>query len=133
MAHDNWQIDRLVGRRVLSRSSSCDMTKPIPDKAEVALEYPDKFYIGTFERTARFEAHLDATGVSLALQSGADAENRKSVHVHINYELFADILRDLASTVAAMRPDDLTHRESFTDAARTLHLALEGLAQKRAK
>ena len=29
------------------------MTKPIPDKAEVALEYPDKLYIGTFERTAR--------------------------------------------------------------------------------
>jgi hypothetical protein len=23
------------------------MTKPIPDKAEVALEYPDKLYIGT--------------------------------------------------------------------------------------
>ena len=22
------------------------MTKPIPDKAEVALEYPDKLYIG---------------------------------------------------------------------------------------
>ena len=114
------------------------MTKPVPDKAEVALDYPDKFYIGTFERTARFEAHLDATGVSLALQSGADAENRKSVHVHINYELFADILRDLASTVAAMRPDDLQHRESFTDAARTLHLALESLAlespaQKRAE
>ncbi len=34
------------------------MTKPIPDKAEVALEYPDKLYIGTFERTARFDAHL---------------------------------------------------------------------------
>ena len=30
------------------------MTKPIPDKAEIALEYPDKLYIGTFERTARF-------------------------------------------------------------------------------
>ena len=24
------------------------MTKPISDKAEVALEYPDKLYIGTF-------------------------------------------------------------------------------------
>ena len=25
------------------------MTKPITDKAEVALEYPDKLYVGTFE------------------------------------------------------------------------------------
>ena len=44
------------------------MTKPIPDKAEVALEYPDKFYVGTFERSARFEAHMDKAGVSLLLE-----------------------------------------------------------------
>jgi len=31
------------------------MTKPIPDKAEIALEYPDKLYVGTFERSSRFE------------------------------------------------------------------------------
>ncbi len=32
------------------------MSRPIIDKAEVALEYPDKVYVGTFERTssARF-------------------------------------------------------------------------------
>ena len=53
------------------------MTKPIPDKAEVAVEYPDKFYIGTFERTARFDAHLDEAGISLSLhRTGAD-ETRK--------------------------------------------------------
>ena len=44
------------------------MTKPIPDKAEIALEYPDKLYVGTFERSARFEAHLDPTGIALTLE-----------------------------------------------------------------
>jgi hypothetical protein len=44
------------------------MTKPIADKAEVALEYPDKFYVGTFERSSRFEAHLDPTGFALLLE-----------------------------------------------------------------
>ena len=29
------------------------MTKPIADKAEVALDCPDKFYNGTFERSSR--------------------------------------------------------------------------------
>src|SRR6478736_4574417 len=29
------------------------MSKPIPHKAEIALEYPDKFYVGTFEHTSR--------------------------------------------------------------------------------
>jgi hypothetical protein len=49
------------------------MTKPIPDKAEVAVEYPDKLYIGTFERTARFDAHLDEAGISLSLHRRADS------------------------------------------------------------
>ena len=44
------------------------MTKPIADKAEIALEYPDKLYVGTFERTSRFEAHLDPTGIALIFE-----------------------------------------------------------------
>ena len=40
------------------------MNKPIPDKAEVAIEYPDKLYIGTFERSSRFDAHFDEHGIS---------------------------------------------------------------------
>ena len=60
------------------------MTKPIPDKAEVAVEYPDKLYIGTFERTARFDAHLDEAGISLSLhRTGAD-ETRKTVRMHFH-------------------------------------------------
>src|SRR5262245_49935162 len=72
------------------------MTKPIPDKAEVALEYPDKLYIGTFERTSRFDAHLDETGISLSLHRMGAADIRKSVRMHFHYGLFADILHDLA-------------------------------------
>jgi hypothetical protein len=49
------------------------MTKPIPDKAEIALEYLDKLYVGTFERSSRFETHLDPTGIALILERpGAD-------------------------------------------------------------
>ena len=44
------------------------VTKPISDKAEIAIEYPDKLYVGTFERSSRFEAHLDPTGISLVLE-----------------------------------------------------------------
>src|SRR5262245_23415776 len=76
------------------------MTKPIPDKAEVALEYPDKPYIGTFERTSRFDAHLDETGISLSLHRMGAADVRKSVRMHFHYGLFADILHDLAKTVS---------------------------------
>ncbi len=100
------------------------MTKPVTDKAEVALEYPDKFYIGTFERSSKFDAHLDATGISLALTGAGDPSTRKSVRMHLNYGLFANILDELARTVAAMRPDDVSHREALAEAAQALHRAL---------
>jgi hypothetical protein len=104
------------------------MTKPIPDKAEVVLEYPDKFYIGTFERSSRFDAHLDDTGISLLLDRPGDVDARKSVHMHIHYALFADILRDLAKTVAAMPPEDEAHRVALRDAAKALHDGLVAAA-----
>jgi len=105
------------------------MTKPIPDKAEVAVDYPDKFYIGTFERTARFDAHLDEAGISLTLDRTGAADVRKSVHMHFHYALFAEILRDLARTVASLPPADVTHREALRDAAKALYLALQADAR----
>jgi hypothetical protein len=101
------------------------MTKPIPDKAEVALEYPDKLYIGTFERTARFDAHLDETGISLSLHRTGDADVRKSVRMHFHYALFADVLQDLAKTVSSMPPADAAHRDALREAAKALYLALD--------
>jgi hypothetical protein len=101
------------------------MTKPIPDKAEVAVEYPDKFYIGTFERTARFDAHLEENGISLSLHHAGADNVRKSVRMHFHYALFAEILHDLARTVASLPADDLVHREALADAAKALYLALQ--------
>ena len=100
------------------------MTKPIPDKAEVALEYPDKLYIGTFERTARFDAHLDEAGISLSLHRTGAADVRKSIRMHFHYALFAEILQDLARTVASMPPEDAAHRDMLRDAAKALYRAL---------
>ena len=100
------------------------MTKPIPDKAEVALEYPDKLYIGTFERTARFDAHLDQAGISLSLYRTGEAETRKSVRMHFHYA-FAEILHDLAKTVSAMPPADAAHRDALREGAKALYGALD--------
>jgi len=102
--------------------------KPIPDKAEVALEYPDEFYIGTFERSARFDAHLDQAGISLTLHRTGDADTRRSVRMHFHYALFADILHDLAKTVASMPPEDAAHREAVREAAKALYLSLNDRA-----
>ena len=101
------------------------MTKPIPDKAEVAVEYPDKLYIGTFAQTARFDAHFDETGISLSLYREGGSDTRKSVRMHFHYALFAEILRDLARTAASVPPADVAHREELLDGAKALSGALE--------
>lgn len=100
------------------------MTKAIRDKAEVALEYPDKFYVGTFERSSRFEAHVDPSGIALVLERPGEESSRKSVHMHINFGLFADILTELAQTVDRIPKDDVGHRSELARALNVFENAL---------
>jgi hypothetical protein len=80
------------------------MTKPITDKAEVALEYPDKLYVGTFERSSRFEAHLDPTGIALVLERpGAD-----DVHCENSPQRLAAFRRMTSSIVINSRRQSLS-------------------------
>jgi len=109
------------------------MTKPIPDKAEIALEYPDKLYVGTFERSSRFEAHLDPTGIALVLEKPGADDVRKSIHMHINFGLFADIIRELAATVGKIPKDDVVHRDLLAQAAAELHAALSDRPAAKSK
>ena len=100
------------------------MTKPIPDKAEIALEYPDKFYVGTFEGSSRFEARLDPAGFTLVLERPGADDVRKSVHMHINFGLLAGILGELAATVGSIPKDDMLHRDQLARAVDALQRAL---------
>jgi hypothetical protein len=108
------------------------MTKPIPDKAEVALEFPDKLYIGTFEHTSRFDAHLDKEGISLSLYRTGATNVRKSVRMHFHYALFAEILHELARTVSAVPPADAAHRDALREGAKELCRALDAHCNDRA-
>jgi hypothetical protein len=101
------------------------MTKPIPDKAEVALEFPDKVYIGTFERTSRFDVCFDERGISLHFQRGGDAEMHKTVRMHLHYALFAEILRELAKTASSVPLSSAVNKDTLRDAAKALYLALD--------
>ena len=44
--------------------------------------------------------------------------------MHINFGLFADILRDLASTVGRVPKDDILHHDQLTQAVTELREAL---------
>ena len=81
---------------------------PIADKAEVSVDFPDKAYIGSFGRHSQFDAYADADSVAIRLVR--PGEDRREAVVHLHYGLLADILAELARSLAARDPLDDQHR-----------------------
>jgi hypothetical protein len=96
---------------------------PITDKAEVAIDFPDKFYSGGFGRDSSFEARAEDEGVLLRLVRAGGEKRAAAIHLH--HFLLAAILDDLASSIAEREPIDQVHREPLLNAARNLAAALE--------
>ncbi|HRY23546.1 MAG TPA: hypothetical protein P5558_04210, partial [Geminicoccaceae bacterium] len=96
------------------------MTKrPIVDRAEVGIDFPDKSYLGSFTRHSAFEAAADHEGVTIRLIRPGTESRQADIHLH--YHLFADVLDELAGAIAAGHPVDEAHRGPLLAAAR--HLA----------
>lgn len=98
------------------------MSKPITDRAEVGIDFPDKAYWGSFGRGGRYDVKVDDSGVHIAL-SRTDGEKR-NVGFHIHHYLLADILADIAAGLEAGVPVDEAHRAPLQEAATTLRHAL---------
>jgi hypothetical protein len=96
---------------------------PIADKAEVSVDFPDKAYIGSFSRHSQFDAYADAESVAIRLVR--PGEDRREAMVHLHYGLLAEILAELARSLAARDPLDEPHRAELAEAARQLATSLE--------
>ena len=97
--------------------------QPILDRAEVAIDFPDKTYLGSFTRHSAFEAAADEGGVLLRLiRSGAA---KRQVDIHLHYDRFADMLGELARSIEAGHPVDEAPRGPLLAAARRLVASLE--------
>lgn len=97
--------------------------KPITDRAEVAIDFPDKAYMGSFGRASSFEASADAEGVTIKL--ARTGEDRRTASLHLHYYLLAGVLADIAAALAARPPLDAAHREPLVAAVRALLAALD--------
>lgn len=97
--------------------------KPITDRAEVAIDFPDKAYMGSFGRSSAFEAGADAEGVRIRL--ARTGEDKRVAEIHLHHYLFAAVLADVAAALAARPPLDEAHRAPLREAARALLAALE--------
>ena len=80
------------------------MTKPIPDKAEVALEYGQAFISEHLSEPRVSTLTSIRRGFRSAFTVPVRPTCAKSVRMHFHYALFAEILHDLARTVSSVRP-----------------------------
>jgi hypothetical protein len=79
--------------------------------------------MGSFGRHSQFDAYADADSVAIKLVR--PGEDRREAVVHLHYGLLAEILAELARSLAARDPLDEQHRLELSDAAKRLAAALE--------
>ena len=96
---------------------------PISDRAEVAIDFPNKTYMGSFTRHSSFEAGADGEGVMVKLVRGG-AEKR-AAELHLHYYLFADILAEVAKAIEEGASIDENHRGPVLASAKRLVRSLE--------
>ncbi len=96
--------------------------QPVQDKAEVSIDFPDKFYMGSFLRSSKFEARAEGDGLLIKLlRPGAQ---KRMVALHLHHHLLADILSAWADSLAKQPPMDEDHRETLVEALRQVEKAL---------
>ena len=73
--------------------------KRVSDQAEVAIDFPEKFYMGSFSNTSRFAVLVEGGGVGLKIVK--ESSPKRTFEMHLHHELLTDILREWAATIRA--------------------------------
>lgn len=103
--------------------------KSITDRAEVAIDFPDKAYMGAFGRESSFDVTVEADEVLLRIVRPGEA--RREIAVHLHYYLLADVLKELAQGLAKTDGLDENHFRALRDGAEALSQSLGGQAVRR--
>ena len=96
---------------------------PVQDKAEVSIDFPEKFYMGSFTRESRYEAKAEDDGLLIKLVHNGG--KKRAVGIHLHHHLLADILTDWAASLAEAPPMDKNHKETLREALRAVEKALK--------
>jgi hypothetical protein len=97
--------------------------KPITDRAEVALDFPEKSFMGSYSHSSSYEVNADTEGVTLRLVRRSGPE--RTIELHLHYLLLADMLCDLARQLDEKKLPDETRRRVVLAAAEHLRAAVE--------
>ena len=107
------------------------MKHPILDRAEVAIDFPEKYYYGSFDRDATYDVQVDDHGVHIELDRKVG--ERRHVSFHIHYYLLAEILQDLAAALSKRKPMSQSQQDAIQRAVDDLERALSRPQKSPAK
>jgi hypothetical protein len=93
------------------------MPKRIFDKAEVSIDFPDKYYHGSFSRSSQYDVSVDEAGIHITLDRRKGA--KRHIAFHLQYHLFSDILFAIAENLDNAKLDQL-QRKWLTEATESL-------------
>ena len=103
--------------------------KPVTDKAEVSIDFPDKTYMGSFGRESGFDVRAEPDAILLKLVR--PGEERREVSIHLHYYLFAAILKATAEAMADHEPLDESHTGLLQEGSDALSAAIGGRKSRR--
>jgi hypothetical protein len=90
------------------------MSDPLPDKAEVSIDFPHKFYMGSFGHESRFDVTADKDGVHVHLDRAG--EERRHVGFHLHYMALAGVLRSMGDALSDAKDLDPAHIKALREA-----------------
>lgn len=99
--------------------------EPIADKAEVSIDFPEKFYSGSFSRGAKFEARSENDGLFIKLVR--DGEEKRAVGIHLHHQLLSDLICEWAESLKAQKSMEKEHKKDLLAAIKKVEQALHCL------
>jgi len=93
-------------------------THPIPDKAQISIDFPDKFYTVPFARESKFRARTENDGLFVKLSRSG--EQKRAVEIYLHHYLLSDILSAWADSLTETPHMKVDHKTEQTDALKHL-------------
>ena len=101
------------------------MKKPITDKVEVSVDFPDKAYYGSFDHRSTFGVRADDQGIHIDLERRGG--ERRHVGFHVHYYLLADLFESIGKALSDQKVMDEAHADALRESAQSLAEAVKTL------
>jgi len=96
--------------------------RPIEDKVELSIDFPEKFYRGAFEQESRYDATAEGDGLLMRFERGGD--EKRSVSLHLHHYVLAGLLMAWADSLKSAPPIDKPHAAELKTALKAVEKRL---------